>query len=49
MGFNEVCAVTMENNGVKAVLFDLDNTLIETTKAGNVALQKVNLKVCLNT
>lgn len=40
----------MENNGVKAVLFDLDNTLIETTKAGNVALQKTRelLKSALN-
>lgn len=40
----------MENSGVKAIIFDLDNTLIETSKAGTVALQKVSelLKSTLN-
>ncbi|MED6238758.1 hypothetical protein ATANTOWER_029152 [Ataeniobius toweri] len=30
----------MEGKAVKAILFDLDNTLIETSRAGEVALQK---------
>lgn len=31
----------MEGKGVKAIIFDLDNTLIETRRAGEVAVQKV--------
>ncbi|XP_033835726.1 N-acylneuraminate-9-phosphatase [Periophthalmus magnuspinnatus] len=31
----------METKGVKAIIFDLDNTLIDTSGAGVVALQKV--------
>lgn len=31
----------MEGKAVKAILFDLDDTLIETSRAGEVALQKV--------
>lgn len=31
----------MDGKKVKAIIFDLDNTLIETGRAGNVALQKV--------
>lgn len=40
----------MENKGIKAIIFDLDNTLIETSSAGEVALQKVGelLKSTLN-
>uniref|UniRef100_A0A8C6ULR7 N-acetylneuraminic acid phosphatase n=1 Tax=Neogobius melanostomus TaxID=47308 RepID=A0A8C6ULR7_9GOBI len=40
----------MENNGIKAIIFDLDNTLIDTSNAGVVALQKVGelLKSTLN-
>ncbi|KAK7901498.1 hypothetical protein WMY93_018267 [Mugilogobius chulae] len=40
----------MENTGVKAIIFDLDNTLIDTSGAGQVALQKVGelLKSTLN-
>ncbi|XP_042358246.1 N-acylneuraminate-9-phosphatase [Plectropomus leopardus] len=30
----------MEGKAVKAILFDLDNTLIETSRAGGVAIQK---------
>nr|XP_046258007.1 N-acylneuraminate-9-phosphatase [Scatophagus argus] len=32
----------MDGKAVKAILFDLDNTLIETTRAGVVALQKTS-------
>lgn len=32
----------MDGKAVKAVLFDLDNTLIETSRAGGVALQKTS-------
>lgn len=32
----------MEGKKVKAIIFDLDNTLIETGRAGDVALQKVS-------
>lgn len=31
----------MDEKRVKAILFDLDNTLIETRWAGEVAIQKV--------
>lgn len=31
----------MDGKLVKAILFDLDNTLIETRRAGDVAIQKV--------
>lgn len=31
----------MDGKAVKAILFDLDNTLIETSRAGRVAIQKV--------
>lgn len=31
----------MEEKRVKAIIFDLDNTLIETRRAGEVAIQKV--------
>lgn len=31
----------MEDKSVKAVIFDLDNTLIETSRAGEAALRKV--------
>ncbi|XP_065152143.1 N-acylneuraminate-9-phosphatase [Paramisgurnus dabryanus] len=31
----------MENRGVLAIIFDLDNTLIDTAGAGRVAIQKV--------
>lgn len=31
----------MDGRVVKAILFDLDNTLIETSRAGGVAIQKV--------
>lgn len=31
----------MDGKKVKAIIFDLDNTLIETGRAGDVALQKV--------
>ena len=33
----------MDSNTVKAILFDLDNTLIETSRAGGQAIQKVRL------
>lgn len=32
---------TADDMAVKAILFDLDNTLIETSRAGEVALKKV--------
>ncbi|KAI4812621.1 hypothetical protein KUCAC02_023991 [Chaenocephalus aceratus] len=32
----------MEGQTVKAILFDLDNTLIETSRAGAVAIQKTS-------
>lgn len=32
---------TADGMAVKAILFDLDNTLIETSRAGEVALKKV--------
>ncbi|XP_076025435.1 N-acylneuraminate-9-phosphatase [Genypterus blacodes] len=32
----------MDDHTVKAILFDLDNTLIETSRAGAVAMQKVS-------
>ncbi|XP_072293663.1 N-acylneuraminate-9-phosphatase [Eucyclogobius newberryi] len=40
----------MENGGIKAIIFDLDNTLIDTSGAGVVAMQKVSelLKSSLN-
>ncbi|CAL1577098.1 unnamed protein product [Knipowitschia caucasica] len=40
----------MEKSGVKAIIFDLDNTLIDTSGAGVTALQKVSelLKSSLN-
>lgn len=31
----------MDGKIVKAIIFDLDNTLIDTGRAGDVALQKV--------
>lgn len=33
----------MEERRVKAIIFDLDNTLIETRRAGEVAIQKVRM------
>lgn len=38
---NERSASAMDGRAVKAILFDLDNTLIETSRAGGVAIQKV--------
>ncbi|XP_051935439.1 N-acylneuraminate-9-phosphatase [Hippocampus zosterae] len=32
----------MDGNSVKAILFDLDNTLIETNRAGHFAIQKTS-------
>ncbi|XP_058507260.1 N-acylneuraminate-9-phosphatase [Solea solea] len=32
----------MDNKNVKAILFDLDNTLIDTNRAGGVAIQKTS-------
>lgn len=32
----------MENKRVLAIIFDLDNTLVDTAGAGRVAIQKVN-------
>ncbi|KAM9345019.1 N-acylneuraminate-9-phosphatase [Symphorus nematophorus] len=32
----------MDDKAVKAILFDLDNTLIETSRAGGVAIQKTS-------
>lgn len=31
----------MDDKAVRAILFDLDDTLIETSRAGGVAIQKV--------
>lgn len=31
----------MDGEAVKAIIFDLDNTLIETSRAGEEAIQKV--------
>lgn len=36
-----LCPLEMNNKRVKAIIFDLDNTLIETRRAGEVAIQKV--------
>lgn len=33
----------MYGNGVKAILFDLDNTLIDTRGAGKIAIKKVRI------
>lgn len=35
----------MENQRVLAIIFDLDNTLVDTAGAGRVAIQKVNENV----
>lgn len=32
----------MNSEGIKAILLDLDNTLIDTAGAGGVAIQKVS-------
>lgn len=37
------CAPAMDRKAVKALIFDLDNTLIETKRAGEVAIQKVKI------
>ncbi|XP_029305970.1 N-acylneuraminate-9-phosphatase [Cottoperca gobio] len=39
---NEQCALAMDGETVKAILFDLDNTLIETSRAGAVAILKTS-------
>ncbi|TKS85281.1 N-acylneuraminate-9-phosphatase [Collichthys lucidus] len=39
---NEQCAPAMDGKSVKVILFDLDNTLIETSRAGGVAMQKTS-------
>ncbi|XP_049456735.1 N-acylneuraminate-9-phosphatase [Epinephelus fuscoguttatus] len=39
---NEQCASAMEEKAVKAILFDMDNTLIETSRANGVAIQKTS-------
>lgn len=36
-----LCLLEMDGKRVKAIIFDLDNTLIETRWAGEVAIQKV--------
>lgn len=36
-----LCPLEMNKKRVKAIIFDLDNTLIETRRAGEVAIQKV--------
>lgn len=33
---------TMESRGVSAIIFDFDNTLVDTAGAGRIAIQKVN-------
>lgn len=33
----------MEKGGISAILFDLDNTLVDTAGAGQLALDKVGL------
>lgn len=38
---HNLCPLEMDEKRVKAILFDLDNTLIETRWAGEVAIQKV--------
>lgn len=38
----------MEKQAVKAILFDLDNTLIETSRAGAFAIQKVTVHTCVS-
>lgn len=40
-GVNVELRLIMDNKRVKAILFDLDNTLIETSRAGEVAIKKV--------
>lgn len=35
------CCPTMKEKPVTAILFDLDNTLIETSRAGGEAIKKV--------
>lgn len=32
----------MESRGVLSIIFDLDNTLVDTAGAGRIAIQKVN-------
>ncbi len=32
----------MESRGVSSIIFDLDNTLVDTAGAGRIAIQKVN-------
>ncbi len=32
----------MESRGVLSIIFDLDNTLVDTAGAGHIAIQKVN-------
>jgi len=36
-----MCKV-MESRGVLSIIFDLDNTLVDTAGAGRIAIQKVN-------
>lgn len=36
-----LCSLEMDEKRVRAIIFDLDNTLIETRWAGEVAIQKV--------
>lgn len=43
---NEQGAPAMDGKSVKVILFDLDNTLIETSRAGGVAMQKVINSSC---
>ena len=38
----------MDCNSLKAILFDLDNTLIDTAGAGEVAIQKVSYMAWLD-
>lgn len=36
----------MDGKSVKAIIFDLDNTLIKTREAGDAAIQKVMTSAC---
>ncbi|XP_037638632.1 N-acylneuraminate-9-phosphatase [Sebastes umbrosus] len=40
LGVNKHCSPAMDGNAVKAILFDLDNTLIRTKQAGREAIRK---------
>lgn len=37
----EASLLDMEKDGISAILFDLDNTLVDTAGAGQLAMQKV--------